>query len=169
MTAETTPPSGDAQKPWGGHPSCDPAPLTTSFGTVGQWERRHRAMVERTKGRRPKNRPCDTKGRRPKNRPAKGGTLEATWGRGEGTREPWRRGATDFCKLSRQLLVGLNEHRWRRTKSTASSTSRWVTPPHDAHRVGLRRFSHHPPTQEQSFRSNDEVEEQCVRSRFRTL
>ena len=110
MTAKTTPPSGDAQKPWGGHPSCDPAPLTTSFGTVGQWERRHRAMVERTKGRRPKNRPCDTKGRRPKNRPAKGGTLEATWGRGEGTREPWRRGATYFCKLSRQLLVGLNEH-----------------------------------------------------------
>ena len=50
MTAKTTPPSGDAQKPWGGHPSCAPAPLTTSFGTVGQWERRHRAMVERTKG-----------------------------------------------------------------------------------------------------------------------
>ena len=99
MTAKTTPPSGDAQKPWGGHPSCDPAPLTTSFGTVGQWERRHRAMVERTKGRRPKN------------RPAKGGTLEATWVRGEGSREPWRRGATYFCKLSRQLLVGLNEHR----------------------------------------------------------
>ena len=70
-------------------------------------------------------------------------------GRGEGTREPWRRGATDFCKLSRQLLVGLNEHRWRRTMSTASSTSRCVTPPHDAHRsVGLGRFfSHHPPTQ----------------------
>ena len=42
MTAETTPPFGDAQKPWGGHPSCDPAPLTTSFGTVGQWERGHR-------------------------------------------------------------------------------------------------------------------------------
>ena len=91
-------------------PSVLAGPLTTSFGTVGQWERRHRAMVERTKGRRPKNRPCVTKGRRPKNRPAKGGTLEATWGRGEGTREPWRRGATYFCKLSRQLLVGLNEH-----------------------------------------------------------
>ena len=102
MTAETTPPFGDAQKPWGGHPSCDPAPLTTSFGTVGQWERRHRAMVERTKGWRPKNRPSDTKGRRPKNRPAKGGTLEATWVRGEGSREPWRCGATDFYKLSRQ-------------------------------------------------------------------
>ena len=81
-----------------GHPSCAPAPLTTSFGTVGQWERRHRAMVERTKGRRPKN------------RPAKGGTLKATWGRGEGTQEPWRRGATVFYKLSRQLLVRPNEH-----------------------------------------------------------
>ena len=56
-------------------------------------------MVERTKGRRPKNRPSDTKGRRPKNRPAKGGTLEATWVRGEGTREPWRRGATDFLQV----------------------------------------------------------------------
>ena len=56
-------------------------------------------MVERTKGRRPKNRPCDTKGRRPKNRPAKGGTLEATWVRGKGTREPWRRGATDFLQV----------------------------------------------------------------------
>ena len=93
MTAKTTPPSGDAQKPWGGHPSCDPAPLTTSFGTVGQWERRHRAMVERTKGRRPKNRPCVTQGRRPKNRPAKGGTLKATWvsrGRVPRTLASWR-------------------------------------------------------------------------------
>ena len=34
-----------------------------------------------------------------KNRPAKGGTLEATWVRGEGTREPWRRGATDFLQV----------------------------------------------------------------------
>ena len=59
----------------------------------------HWAMVERTKGRRPKNRPSDTKGRRPKNRPAKGGTLEATWVRGEGTPEPWRRGATDFLQV----------------------------------------------------------------------
>ena len=59
----------------------------------------HRAMVERTKGRRPKNRPSDTKGRRPKNRPAKGGTLEATWMRGEGTPEPWRRGATYFLQV----------------------------------------------------------------------
>ena len=44
---------------------CRPAYYLPS-GTVGQWERRHRAMVERTKGRRPKNRPSDTKGRRPK-------------------------------------------------------------------------------------------------------
>ena len=38
------------------------------------------------------------------------------------------------ASLSRQLLVGLNDHCWRRTKSTASSTNRWLTPPHDAHR-----------------------------------
>ena len=56
-------------------------------------------MVERTKGRRPKNRPSDTKGRRPKNRPAKGETLEATWVRGEGTQEPRRRGATYFLQV----------------------------------------------------------------------
>ena len=36
-----------AQKSWGGHPRCDLAPLTTSFGTVGQWERQHLAMAER--------------------------------------------------------------------------------------------------------------------------
>ena len=29
----------------GGHPRCDLAPLTTSFGTVGQWERQHLAMA----------------------------------------------------------------------------------------------------------------------------
>ena len=28
-----------------GTPRCDRAPLTSSFGTVGQWERQHRAMV----------------------------------------------------------------------------------------------------------------------------
>ena len=89
-----------AQKPWGGPPSCDPAPLTTSLrglwvsgnAGTGQWWNVRR-------GGDPKNRPSDTKGRRPKNRPAKGGTLEATWVRGEGTREPWRRGATDFLQV----------------------------------------------------------------------
>ena len=34
-----------ARKSWGGHPRCDLAPLTTSFGTVGQWERQHLAMA----------------------------------------------------------------------------------------------------------------------------
>ena len=34
-----------AQKLLGGHPRCDLAPLTTSFGTVGQWERQHLAMT----------------------------------------------------------------------------------------------------------------------------
>ena len=37
-----------AQKSWGGHPRCDLAPLTTSFGTVGQWERQHLAMADFT-------------------------------------------------------------------------------------------------------------------------
>ena len=32
-----------------GTPSCDPAPQTTSFGTVGQWERRQQAMVPSTR------------------------------------------------------------------------------------------------------------------------
>ena len=83
-----------------GTPRVIQAPLTTSLR--GLWvsgNAGHRAMVERTKGRRPNNRPCDTKGRRPKNRPTKGGTLEATWVRGEGTREPWRRGATIFLQV----------------------------------------------------------------------
>ena len=56
-----------AQKPWGGPPSCDPAPLTTSLrglwvsgnAGTGQW-------LLRTKGRRPKNRPSDTRGGDPK-------------------------------------------------------------------------------------------------------
>ena len=30
-----------ARKSWGGLTRCDLAPLTTSFGTVGQWERQH--------------------------------------------------------------------------------------------------------------------------------
>ena len=37
-----------AQKSWGGHPRCDLAPLTTSFGTVGQWERQHLTMAATT-------------------------------------------------------------------------------------------------------------------------
>ena len=42
-------PAFDAQELWGGHPSCDLAPLTTSFGTMGQWERRHRATAPTTR------------------------------------------------------------------------------------------------------------------------
>ena len=37
-----------AQKSCCGHPRCDLAPLTTSFGTVGQWERQHLAMAATT-------------------------------------------------------------------------------------------------------------------------
>ena len=57
-------------------------------------------MVERTKGRRPKNRPSRHKGGGdPKTDQRKEELLEATWVRGEGTREPWRRGATDFLQV----------------------------------------------------------------------
>ena len=31
-----------------GHSRCDLAPLTTSFGTVGQWERQHLAKADAT-------------------------------------------------------------------------------------------------------------------------
>ena len=65
MAAETTPPFWDAQKPWGGHPSCVQARWLPPFGD------------------------CGSVGD-PKNRPPKRGTLEGTWVRGEGTREPWR-------------------------------------------------------------------------------
>ena len=34
------------------HTRCDLAPLTTSFGTVGQWERQHLAMTPHIPGRR---------------------------------------------------------------------------------------------------------------------
>ena len=37
-----------AQKSRSGHHRCDLAPLTTSFGTVGQWERQHLAMAATT-------------------------------------------------------------------------------------------------------------------------
>ena len=44
-----------AQKSWGGHPRCDLAPLTTSFGTVGQWERQHLAMAGSVHPHSPRN------------------------------------------------------------------------------------------------------------------
>ena len=37
-----------ARKSWSGHPRCDLAPLTTSFRTVGQWERQNLAMAATT-------------------------------------------------------------------------------------------------------------------------
>ena len=46
-------PAFDAQELRGGHSSCDPAPLTTSFGTVGQWERQHRATCLSTRSTQP--------------------------------------------------------------------------------------------------------------------
>ena len=43
--APVTGTSAYARKSWGGHLRCDLAPLTTSFRTVGQWERQHLAMA----------------------------------------------------------------------------------------------------------------------------
>ena len=43
-----------ARKSWGGHPRCDLA-LTTSFGTVGQWERQHLAMAGSRRHHSPRN------------------------------------------------------------------------------------------------------------------
>ena len=42
-------PAFDAQESRGGHSSCDPAPLTTSLGTVGQWWRQLLAMTPTTR------------------------------------------------------------------------------------------------------------------------
>ena len=65
-----------AQKPWGGPPSCDPAPLTTSLrglwvsgnAGTGQWLLRSEGAATQKPTER-------HKGRRPQNRPTKGGTL----------------------------------------------------------------------------------------------
>ena len=57
MAAETTPPLRDAQKPCGGHPSCDG---TADPGTVGQWYPPVTGQWwDEQKGRRPNNRPSD--------------------------------------------------------------------------------------------------------------
>ena len=157
----------------GGHPSCDPAPLTTSLrglwvsgnAGTGQWWNERR-------GGDPKTDRATQRGGDPKTDQRKEELSKQLGVEGRGPENPGVVAPLTFCKLSRQLLVGLNEHRWRRTKSTASSTSRWVTPPHDAHRsVGLGRSFAPPahPGQHHHFAPHDEVEEQCVRSRFRTL
>ena len=84
-------------------------------------------MVERTKGRRPQNRPSDTGGclrtpglatqreREPtatekrNSRNSVGGiSAQNPVYEGEGTQGPQRRGATGCCRLSRQLLVRLS-------------------------------------------------------------
>ena len=130
MAAETTPPFSDTQMPWGGHPSCGrPADYLPS-GTVGQWHPVTGQWWNELQGGDPKTdqvtQGADSKlpGWQPKEKaaqlPQKGGTLETAWVasvkkkggapktpeyEGEGTQEPWRRGATGFCRLSRQLLV----------------------------------------------------------------
>ena len=63
-------------------------------------------MVERTKGRRPNNRPCDTKGRRPKKNDLRKEDLSKQLGcEGKGPENPGVVAPLTFYKLSRQLLV----------------------------------------------------------------
>ena len=106
-----------AQKPWGGPPSCDPAPLTTSLrglwvsgnAGTGQW-------LLRTKGRRPKNRPSDTRGGDPKTDLRKEAISKQLGREGRGPKDPGVVAPLTFYKLSRQLLVGRNVHRWHRRR-----------------------------------------------------
>ena len=94
------------------------------FKDCGSVVSRHRAMVDRTEGRRPENRPSDKGGltqnfqagipkrqrpdwhteRKRYTRNSVGGPKTPVCG-GEGTQGPWRRGATDCSRLSRQLLA----------------------------------------------------------------
>ena len=127
-TAETTPPLCVAQKPWGGHPSCSrPADYLPS-GTVGQWppatgqwwnERRGGDLItdqvtqgadsHNTRAGNPKRtRPnCHSKEVLSNQRGwhqyiEREGAQGPQWSKGQ---EPWRRGATGFCRLSWQLLA----------------------------------------------------------------
>ena len=74
--------------PWGGPPSCDPAPLTTSFGTVGQWERRHRAMVKERRGGDPKTDRATQRGGDPKTDLRKEGLSKQLGCEGRGPENP---------------------------------------------------------------------------------
>ena len=91
-----------AQKPWGGLPSCDPAPLTTSFrglwvsgnaGTGQWWNVRRGGDPKKTD--RATQRGGDPKTVQRKEELSKQLGCEGE----EGTREPWRRGATDFLQV----------------------------------------------------------------------
>ena len=130
MAAETTPPLSDTQKPWGVHPSCGrPADYLPS-GTVGQWhpvtgqwwnelqggdpktDQVTQGLTQNSRAGNPKRkRPnCHRKEELSKQRgwhlcKKRGGAPKTPACEGEGTQEPWRRGATGFCRLSRQLLV----------------------------------------------------------------
>ena len=88
MTAETTPPFGDAQKPWGGHPSCDPAPLTTSFGTVGQWPPATGQWWNERRGGDPKTDRASQRGGDPKTDQRKEELSKQLGGEGRGPENP---------------------------------------------------------------------------------
>ena len=91
-------------------------PLTTSIRRLWVSGYLPRAMVERAEGRRPQNRPSDegddsdpglaTQRERDLTATQRG-TLKPAWvlHKREGAQRPWRRGATGYCRLSRQPLV----------------------------------------------------------------
>ena len=96
-----------AQKPWGGPPSCDPAPLTTSLrglwvsgnAGTGQW-------LLRTKGRRPKNRPSDKK-------------------KGAATQKPTYERRNSLCNLGARGGDPRTPASWRHLLSTSCRGNCW--------------------------------------------
>ena len=89
MTAGTTPPLCDAQKPWGGHPSCGRPADKVPSGTMGQWPPATGQWWNERRGGDPKTdqvtQGADSHlpGWQPKDKaaqlPQKGGTLKSAW------------------------------------------------------------------------------------------
>ena len=131
-TARTTPPLRDGQKPWGGHPSCGRTADYLPSGTVAQWypvtgqwwnERQggDPRTEQVTKGADSEPPGCQTQKetsflllvtKKRNSRTSvggvsaqRGGNLKTPVCEGEGAQGPWRRGAANCCRLSRQLLV----------------------------------------------------------------
>ena len=128
-SAQSTPLLRDAQKPWCGHRQCGRPADYLPPGTVGQWpsatgqwwnaqmggdpktHQRRRGLTHNSRAGNPKRmRPnCHSK---EVNSNQRGCHHCTKWPKGQ---EPWSRGATGFCKLSRQLLVPASCERflWR--------------------------------------------------------
>ena len=122
MAAETTPPFSDT------HPSCGRPADDLPSGTVGQWHPVTGQWWNELQGGDPKtdqvtqtqnSRAGNPMRKRPNCHRKEELSKQCGWHlckrkglapktpayEGEGTQEPWRRGATGFCRLSRQLLV----------------------------------------------------------------